>query len=930
MDLAEDDLFDDVDEGALATALADVERRRGSSTSGSKRARETTDENEAPRRLDVKSMTTTTTTTTTIETRTGVDDDDDTAAVADARLLDVLERRTGLTEFRPGQRDVVAEALRGRDCCVYWSTGSGKSLPYQMVAYASGKTTVVVSPLISLMQDQVTALNNTVGRGDREVAVFLGSAQIDARAEARALEGAYEIVYCTPEKLTASDSFLNGLRRMADAGKIGLFAIDEAHCISAWGHDFRESYSQLSVLRERVPNVPIMALTATAVRFVREDIAKILRLKDPFVSSNSVDRSNLHVDVQRRADFGRDLDVICKNILSLKDKRVLPSIVYCATIAEVVKVAGALQNRLGERNVRMYHGQMSPADRKDAHMAFLTSKSPCIVATTAFGMGIDKPDVRFIGHFGAPKTMEEYYQQIGRAGRDGLRSKVTLLFADNDFTRYASEFYTKDLKTAEARDAQLKSTNALKTYALDRETCRRVMILNHFGEKAPFARCGGTCDNCARVERGGEENARRDLAKECRPIFLALRYVGSQPSSKLLDYVVGKDPKTGQRLEPWQREAILAARKSSPPACATKEFFKEMLSLLSREKILFERIVKGAYATYPVYQLTPAAQRFLQDPPPPLMLLAPESVIAAERAHAEKVEEVKKTLHAGGVDISCIPKHELAAGHGEMIDAELDWMKRLEAYRGTPRHDALVDLLAKIENWRDERAQQLGMAPAAVLSASLCKKIAYSQPRSVEALRAVGVRVTGVETLSEIIAAAAPTAEPTPEASGDVLSLGTIANPQKWDLAEYKPKKGPGGTMLKPNWEVSFDAFQSGEHPEAIAMRAQPKPIQPATVFNHLLEALTHGRKLDYDRAVAAVPPAHRLTRADVSAFSDAQRLRRLPDCRDERAPPTRAYLDGLVRDAPPSTKSDAERAADAAWYAKIRAFFALRRAGVV
>ena len=141
-------------------------------------------------------------------------------------------------------------------------------------------------------------------------------------------------------------------------------------------------------------------------------------------------------------------------------------------------------------------------------------------------------------------------------------------------------------------------------------------------------------------------------------------------------------------------------------------------------------------------------------------------VVAAERARAQKVEEVKKTLHAGGVDISCIPQHELAAGHGEMIDAELDWMRRLEASRGTPRHDALVDLLAKIENWRDERAQQLGRAPAAVLSASLCKKIAYSQPRSVEALRAVGVRVTGVETLSDIIAAAAPTAEPTPEASG--------------------------------------------------------------------------------------------------------------------------------------------------------------------
>lgn len=902
---------DDLDADALLSAVHTAEERRNSSHSASKRIK--------------------------------LDDDDsrfqnqnasDYRAPDRDALLGTLKRARGLNAFRPGQVETIEAVLDGRDACVFWSTGSGKSLCYQLPAFQTGKVSLVVSPLISLMQDQVTQLNNT-SSGD--VAVFLGSAQMDPLAEKRVFDGEYLFVYVTPEKIAASGSFMNGIKRMADEKKLGLIAIDEAHCISAWGHDFRPDYQRLSVLREAVPNVPMMALTATAVRHVREDIQKILKLRNPHVAENSVDRTNLRIDVRRKTDFGRDLDFMVEQVRGAgAKKRPSSAVVYCPTIADVVKLTGALKQRLGDDLVGMYHGSLNPSERHDAHMAFLTSRCPVICATTAFGMGIDKPDVRFIFHYGAPKTMEEYYQQIGRAGRDGLTSSVSMMYGDGDFSRYSSEFYTKGL-SEEALRAQTSSTNALKQYSIDRQTCRRVAIMKHFGENPRFGRCEESCDNCKRTSGG--EAARRNYTRECKPILLALRFCGSLPLTRLVDTIIGRSSNAA-KVQTWQREQIDAARNEEglQVGCSSAEFYKEMVQNLINFGICSERLVKGGYASYSVYGLTPDAQQFLSPNPPALMMAVPESVAHAERALKAKVAAVKKELVEGGVDVALIPEEELAVGHGEMMDAELEWMRKLKYYRESgksARADALVDLLEKIEAWRDERASALGMAPAAVLSSHLCKRIAYSQPRSVEALRAVGVRVTGVEALSALIneSVALTDAEappPTASTSTDAISLGVVSPQSKWALAEYKPKKGPGGTMLKPNWEISYDRFMGPEraHCETIAMTTQPKAIQPATVFNHLLEALVHGKPLDYDRAIATLPPNHRLTRTDAKKFAERAALR-AQDVIRERVFNQRALLDGVVRDVPFAIKSDEERLADAAAYAKLRTWVALRRAGV-
>ena len=914
---ADDFEDDDLDADALISAVHTAEERRNSSHSASKRVK-----------------------------LVAVDDDsrfqnqnasDFRAPDRDA-LLATLKRARGLNAFRPGQVETIEAVLDGRDACVFWSTGSGKSLCYQLPAFSTGKVSLVVSPLISLMQDQVTQLNNTsstAGSSEgRDVAVFLGSAQMDPLAEKRVFDGEYLFVYVTPEKIAASGSFMNGIKRMADEKKLGLIAIDEAHCISAWGHDFRPDYQRLSVLRDAVPSVPIMALTATAVRHVREDIQKILKLRNPHVAQNSVDRTNLRIDVRRKTDFGRDLDFIVEQVSGAgAKKRPSSAVVYCPTIADVVKLTGALKHRLGDDLVGMYHGSLNPSERHDAHMAFLTSRCPIICATTAFGMGIDKPDVRFIFHYGAPKTMEEYYQQIGRAGRDGLTSSVSMMYGDGDFSRYSSDFYTQGL-SKEALQAQTTSTNALKQYSIDRQTCRRVAIMKHFDENPRFLRCDQSCDNCKRMSGGAE--ARRNYTRECKPILLALRFCGSLPLTRLVDTIIGRSSNAA-KVQTWQREQIDAARNEEglQAGCSSADFYKEMVANLVNFNIVHERLVKGQYASYSVYGLTPDAQQFLSPNAPALMMTVPESVAHAERALKAKVAAVKKELVEGGVDVALIPEEELAVGHGEMMDAELEWMRKLKYYRESGRSaraDALVDLLEKIEAWRDERASALGMAPAAVLSSHLCKRIAYSQPRSVEALRAVGVRVTGVEALSALInetVALADVEAPAPT-STDAISLGVVSPESKWPLAEYKPKKGPGGTMLKPNWEISYDRFMGSEraHCETIAMTTQPKAIQPATVFNHLLEALVHGKPLDYDRAIATLPPDHRLTRTDANAFVERAASRAQDVVRD-RAFNQRALLDGVVRDVPFTVKSPEERLADAAAYTKLRTWVALRRAGV-
>src|SRR5437867_588042 len=328
--------------------------------------------------------------------------------------------RFKLNSFRPGQREVISAILDGHDCLCIMPTGGGKSLCYQLPAVAREGLTLVVSPLIALMKDQVDSLT-ALGIA----ATFINSSLAPAEAYQRINDmaaGRFDLVYIAPERLRSS-LFLEKLRET----KVQLLAVDEAHCISEWGHDFRPDYARLGRLRQRLNNPQTIALTATATPDVRRDIVAQLQIREPKIFITGFSRPNLQFEVQQ-AMSEPERDQLLINFL-----RETPGagIIYSATRKGCEQLVPALSATAGRR-VDMYHAGLDPDVRRRVQDDFMSDKTPIIVATNAFGMGIDKPDLRFVVHYNIPGTLEAYYQEAGRAGRDGLPSRCLLFFAYRD------------------------------------------------------------------------------------------------------------------------------------------------------------------------------------------------------------------------------------------------------------------------------------------------------------------------------------------------------------------------------------------------------------------------------------------------------------------------------------------------------------------
>jgi ATP-dependent DNA helicase RecQ len=379
-------------------------------------------------------------------------------------LLDPLKHYFGFTSFRPLQEEIIRDVLGGRDVFAVLPTGGGKSLCFQLPALLRPGLTVVVSPLIALMKDQVDALESA-----GVAATFLNSSLGvgESRSRLRGLHnGEYRLLYVAPERLLLS-GFLEDLKRW----NVALFAIDEAHCISEWGHDFRPEYRQLSGLRDQFTSVPMMALTATATERVREDIVCQLRLRSAACYLASFNRPNLTYRVAAKAGaYGQ--------ILKFTRARPLDSgIVYC----QARKTAEDLARKLSADGIPAapYHAGLSAADRTRNQEAFLRDEVRVVCATIAFGMGINKPNVRYVIHHDLPKNIEGYYQETGRAGRDGLPSECLLLFSPGDRVKYGRFIDEKpDPKEREIARAQLEQ---IVHYA-EVATCRRAHLLSYFGE----------------------------------------------------------------------------------------------------------------------------------------------------------------------------------------------------------------------------------------------------------------------------------------------------------------------------------------------------------------------------------------------------------------------------------------------------------------
>jgi ATP-dependent DNA helicase RecQ len=391
-------------------------------------------------------------------------------------LIATLERHFGYDRFRPLQREIISDALAGRDVLVLMPTGGGKSLCFQLPALTREGLTIVVSPLISLMKDQVDALQTS-----GIPATYLNSTldRQGAVARWRGLHrGEYRMLYVAPERLML-DTFLE----RAVNWNIAQFAIDEAHCISEWGHDFRPEYRELKKLRTHFPDVPMMALTATATERVRADIVKQLKLREARCYVASFNRPNLTYRVVPKAAPYEQL------LTFIRSRPNDSGIVYCASR----KSADSLARNLSEDDVsaKPYHAGLTGAERTKNQEAFLRDDVRVVTATIAFGMGINKPNVRFVVHYDLPKNLESYYQETGRAGRDGLPSECVLLFSASDVAKQLHFIDEKSESEARIARAQLQQ---MVHYAETRE-CRRVTLLRYFGEEYTKPSCDG-CDNC--------------------------------------------------------------------------------------------------------------------------------------------------------------------------------------------------------------------------------------------------------------------------------------------------------------------------------------------------------------------------------------------------------------------------------------------------
>lgn len=410
-------------------------------------------------------------------------------------LHSTLKQYFGYSEFRSGQTEVIAAAMQGQDSFVLMPTGGGKSMCYQLPALLLPYVTVVVSPLMSLMKDQVDSLqamgiaadfiNSSLNR-DQVVDVFR-----------RLRQQQIKLLYVAPERLLQPQF----LERLSEVG-VSLFAIDEAHCVSQWGHDFRPDYIALAQLKQHFPHVPLMALTATADPATQQDIRQQLRLVQPYTSISSFDRPNIRYTVQEKFRPFEQL------VALLKQQENQSGIVYCSSRKKVDELYTQLKNK--GFAVGAYHAGLTNEDRARVQDEFKRDHLQLIVATVAFGMGVNKPNIRFVVHFDLPRTIEAYYQETGRAGRDGVAAEAVMLVDPADIARMRSWIQAEENQAR--AEVTMQRFNAMAAFA-ESQTCRRLVLLNYFGE-ASQKPCGN-CDICLDPPKGFDGTVLAQKALSC-------------------------------------------------------------------------------------------------------------------------------------------------------------------------------------------------------------------------------------------------------------------------------------------------------------------------------------------------------------------------------------------------------------------------------
>ena len=833
------------------------------------------------------------------------------------------------------------------------------------------------------MQDQVHKLNGLI-EGSRPLAAFLGSAQSDPTVEQQAFSGEIPLVYVTPEKFNTDYFQTQLLGQLSD--RICLIAIDEAHCVSEWGHDFRPDFRSLgdrlrggknnnnssnnTISKNQLAHIPVVALTATATERVQQDIVCSLRLCNPLISKRSFDRSNLLIRIEKKRSGGGSsssssggavaatLTPLLQSIQMQQQQQqqqpaqVDSTIIYAPTRPLVDEITIFLQKNLPDTiRVDSYHAGMTNEQRQAAHTAFLTGQTPIIVATVAFGMGIDKPDIRRVVHFAPPKTVEEYYQQIGRAGRDGLVAECTMYFTESDFDRYKNDFYLGGLSAA-ARQATEASMRQLRSFAMDLETCRRRALLEYFNEIPPFGERCGTCDVC-KSQATYSGDTQRDFGPQARIVLQAVGALNGQGLTNILKVVGGnvvESYRYSRGINPGQVKSVIRGMREQLAKKVTAQYLRELVPPLVQRGYLREESkssnVSGYHKSWTVFHLTNLGQNALRNRTAPISLPVPDIVRQAEKQEEERRQRVLAELESRGLSKEKIPDQELQEGDGDVIRAYSKWYSHLESARRAGKEERLAQLeslLSKINKWRSDTAVNHSMAPASVLAEHLLVTIAYTTATLAPGMKldkdsiiAAGVRTRELDGLVTVLAAFVDEAQPASSDSGSTsaekvhpMILGETKNTKAWKYAVYKPLKKTG----MATWEASYVRFSKGESLQTIAMtQGAKKPIQAKTVASHILEAVTHGRVVDLSQLAGFIKPPNKSEWEELRAaeLSTGMNVCGDPETgeRFTMSEFLRPIVGSLVVDTPFAERSDKDKENFSKWCDLMKWYTTLRRAG--
>ncbi len=511
----------------------------------------------------------------------------------------ILQDTFGYQQFRPGQETIIETVLEGRDCLVVMPTGGGKSLCYQIPALVFGGLTVVVSPLISLMKDQVDQL-----LANGVAAACLNSTQSREQQQevlAGCRTGQIRLLYIAPERLMM-DNFIDQISHW----HLSMVAVDEAHCISQWGHDFRPEYATLGQLRQRLPAVPFIALTATADDTTRADIVRLLGLHEPLIQVSSFDRPNIRYMLMEKF---KPLDQLMRYV---QEQRGKSGIIYCNSRAKVEDTAARLQSK--GISAGAYHAGLEHQVRAEVQEKFQRDDLQIVVATVAFGMGINKPNVRFVAHFDIPRNIESYYQETGRAGRDGLPAEAMLFYdpADMAWLRKCLE----EKPVGQLQDIERHKLNAMGAFA-EAQTCRRLVLLNYFGEGRQQS-CSN-CDICLDPPRRYDGLVDAQKALSC--IYRVNQRFGM---GYVVEVLRGAN---NQRIRDLQHDKLPVY------GIGRDQTHEHWVSVI--RQLIHLGVVTQNIAQHSALQLTEAARPFLRGDEP-LMLAVPRVVAIKSRSTSQK------------------------------------------------------------------------------------------------------------------------------------------------------------------------------------------------------------------------------------------------------------------------------------------------------